>query len=305
MNNENEQLKSVVTSYRLKEDTKDKIKQQLDSLGLTQEQYFNKVVSLMEVENVKKNSFLSKDTTLIQQSLDTILKAFIDIAEDSNKFISNKDAELQTEKAKYKDMLLNKDNSITELKQELQNVYTDLDVLQNDNEEHKNELLSIKVECNKQLEQLESNLADKTTLINEYKTKNDDLLGIVSEYKQYKSEVEEYKKLLSDAQAKNISLNDDIKNKELSINELTKIIEKLKQDNIEDLESIKEKLNIEKDKEILNLRQVQQQEIEKLQDKHNKENEKHNAEYKALLDKIEKERAAAHTKASLIDKPKK
>ena len=41
--------KNVVTSYRLAQDTKDKLQQQLKDLGLTQEQYFNKVVGLMEL----------------------------------------------------------------------------------------------------------------------------------------------------------------------------------------------------------------------------------------------------------------
>ena len=53
--------KSVVTSYRLTQDTKDKVQQQLKDLGVTQEQYFNRVVSLMELENVKQNGFIAQD----------------------------------------------------------------------------------------------------------------------------------------------------------------------------------------------------------------------------------------------------
>ena len=62
--------KSIVTSYRLSQETKEKLQQQLKDLGLTQEQYFNKVVSTMELENVKQNSFLSMDTTVIQSNLE-------------------------------------------------------------------------------------------------------------------------------------------------------------------------------------------------------------------------------------------
>jgi hypothetical protein len=49
VSNDNETLKSVVTTYRLSQDAKGKLQQQLKDLGLTQEQYFNKVVSLMEL----------------------------------------------------------------------------------------------------------------------------------------------------------------------------------------------------------------------------------------------------------------
>ena len=114
MNIEHEASKNVVTSYRLSEDTKGKLQQQLKDLGLTQEQYFNKVVSLMEVENVKQNSFLSKDTTIIQSNLDAILNSFINISDNSNNLINNKDLEIEEQKEKYKNMLLNKENSITE-----------------------------------------------------------------------------------------------------------------------------------------------------------------------------------------------
>ena len=292
MNNEHEISKNVVTSYRLSEDTKGKLQQQLKDLGLTQEQYFNKVVSLMELENVKQNSFLSKDTTIIQSNLDAILNSFINISDNSNNLINNKDLELEEEKVKYKNMLLSKENSITEAKQEFQQAYENLNLLKIENEDHKSELLNIRVEYNKQLEQLESNLTDKASLINEYKIKNDDLLGIVSEYKQYKPQVEEFKKLLSDAQTKNILTNDIIKNKDLSIDELTKSIEKSNQDNQKEMMSQKKenelniRLAVAEVKEELNNRLNQDQQ------KHNAEIEEYQTKYKALLGELQKPKVA-------------
>lgn len=115
--------KSIVTSYRLSQDTKDKLQQQLKDLGMTQEQYFNKAVSAMELENVKQNSFLIKDTTVIQSNLDAILNAFISIADSSNNLISNKDAEIEVAKIKYKDMLLDKEICITDQKRITRGLY--------------------------------------------------------------------------------------------------------------------------------------------------------------------------------------
>jgi len=88
------------------------------------EQYFDKVVSTMEVENVKKNSFLSKDTTVIESNLQAILNAFISIRYSSNNLIGNKDTELLKSNKKYKDILADKENLITQQKQELQDVYS-------------------------------------------------------------------------------------------------------------------------------------------------------------------------------------
>lgn len=288
--------KSIVTSYRLAQDTKDKVQQQLKDLGLTQEQYFNKVVSLMELENVKQNSFLSKDTTVIQSNLDAILSAFISIADSSNNLISNKDAELEALKNKYKDMLSDKESSITLQKQELQQVYSNLNVLQNEYEAHKNELFSIRIENNKQIEQLEGNLRDKNLIVEEYKGKNDMLLSDLAEYKQYKTEVEQYKKLLSDSQAKTIDKDNIIKDNEYNINQLKKSLDKVNLDNQKEIETLKKenqlniKLAVAEAKEELNNKLS----LEQL--KYNKEIEEYQNKYKSLLEELEKVRNTSKTK---------
>jgi hypothetical protein len=288
--------KSIVTSYRLSQDTKDKLQQQLKDLGMTQEQYFNKAVSAMELENVKQNSFLIKDTTVIQSNLDAILNAFISIADGSNNLISNKDAEIELAKIKYKDMLLDKEVCITEQKQELQEVYSNLNVLQNLNDNNASELLSLGIEYNKKLSQMESNLADKTSLITEYKQKNDDLMSIVSEYKQYKDEVAQYKKLLAEAQARDIDNVNIIKDKDYNINALNKNIGDLKLESQKELDQLKKeselniKLTIADVKEELNNRLNQEQA------KHNKDIEEYQSKYKMLLEELEKERSIPKVK---------
>lgn len=298
--------KSIVTSYRLSQDTKDKVQKQLKDLDMTQEQYFNKVVSMMELENVKQNNIFAVNTTELQDLTQRIYNLFIGLCEQGNSFLSNKDTEFEELKAKYKEMLFNKDNSITKQCDELQHVYDNLSILQNENDNNKNELMNIRIDYDKQLEQMEGNLADKTSLIQEYKTKNDDLLSIVSEYKQYKIQVEEYKKLLSDAQAKNIEKDNVIKNKDFAIDNLNKDLKskdndinnlKLKYDegtkqfndiHIQELEQLKKgnelniKLAVAEAKEELNNKLNQEQM------KHNKEIEGYQNKYKSLLEELEK-----------------
>ena len=55
----------------------------------------------MELENVKQNSFLSKDTTIIQSNLDAILNSFVNISDNSNNLINNKNLEIEDQKEKY------------------------------------------------------------------------------------------------------------------------------------------------------------------------------------------------------------
>lgn len=288
--------KSIVTSYRLSQDTKDKLQQQLKDLGMTQEQYFNKAVSFMELENVKQNSFLSKDTTILQSNLDAILNAFLNIADSSNNLIGNKDVELEALKSKYKDMLLDKESIITVQKQELQDVYSNLIVIQDESKEGKNKISSITIEHNRQMEQMEDSLKDKNLIVEEYKGKNDMLLSDLAEYKQYKVEMEEYKKLLADAQARNIDLSNSIKDKDYNINQLNAKLEKLPQEHQKEVEQLKKE-------GVLNIKLAVAEVREELNNKLNQEQLKHNAEveqyqtkYKALLEEIEKDRVVPKAK---------
>ena len=280
--------KSIVTSYRLSQDTKDKLQQQLKDLGMTQEQYFNKVVSTMEIENVKQNSFLSMDTTVIQSNLDAILNAFISIADGSNNLINNKDTELEELKIRFKDMLADKEGFIKSQKQELEEWYINFNELQKENEEHNKELFSIKNEHNKEMEHLEGNLKNKNLIVEEYKNKNDMLLTDLAEHKKYKDELEEYKKLLADAQGRDIGKDNLIKDNEYSIEQLNKNIEKITQDNQKELQILKKenqlnvKLAVAEANEKLNNR------LDQEQLKHNADIQEYHNKYKLLLEELEK-----------------
>ena len=89
-------------------------------------------------------------------------------------------------------------------------------------------------------------MKDKHLIVEEYKNKNDMLLSDLAEYKQYKDELEEYKKLLAVAQARNIDKDNIIKDNDYNINQLNKSLEKLNQDNQKELETLKKEnqLNI-------------------------------------------------------------
>lgn len=280
--------KSIVTSYRLSQETKEKLQQQLKDLGLTQEQYFNKVVSTMELENVKQNSFLSMDTTVIQSNLDAILNAFISIADGSNNLINNKDTELEELKISFKDMLADKEGFIKSQKQELEEWYISFNELQKENEEHNKELFSIKNEHSKELEHLEGNLKDKNLLVEEYKNKNDMLLTDLAEHKKYKDELEEYKKLLADAQGRDIDKDNLIKDNDYNINQLNKNIEKITQDNQKELEILKKENQLNTKLAVAEVNEKLNEKLGQEQLKHNADIQEYHIKYKLLLEELEK-----------------
>jgi hypothetical protein len=84
-------------------------------------------------------------TSIIQSNLDSILNAFISIADSSNNLIGNKDVDLQDLKAKYKDMFSDKESFILNQKQELQESYSNLVLAQNENKEYESKLSNIKL----------------------------------------------------------------------------------------------------------------------------------------------------------------
>jgi len=279
MSNENEQSKSVVTSYRLKEDTKEKLKQQLDQLGLTQEQYFSKITTMMELEIVKKTNIFAVNTDELEELTKRIYNIFINVCEQGNTFLSSKDTELEQLKNKYKDMLLNKDNKITEQKQELQDVYTKINVLQKTNDSNKLELANIRIKHEKQLEQLESNLKDKTLIVEEYKEKNDMLLSDLSEYKEYKEQYKVIEKELSRLKVSNDALISDKNNLD---NTIIKLQDKINNDTERILfykveienrnQSIKEyktDIRVLEDKKDKQIEELKQDNKETLQDQEN------------------------------------
>jgi len=303
--NENESNKSTVTSYRVKEDTKADIKRQLDSLGLTQEEYFKKVVSLMELENVKKNNIFAVNTDELQEITQRIYNIFINTCEQGNSFLNAKGSELEELKNKYKEMLLIKDNRITEQKQELQDVYLKLDVLQKTNDSNKLEIANIRLKNDKQMEQLENNLKDKTLIVEEYKQKNDMLLSNLSEYKEYKEQYKVMEKELSQLKINNEVLGSEKNNLE---NTIVKLQDKINNDTERILfykseienknQSMKEyKIDIKvleekKDKEIVSIKienkEVLERELKALEDRYNVESNKKDLQIEKLNSEMDK-----------------
>src|SRR5665647_3165967 len=162
--------------------------------------------------------------------------------------------------------------------------------------------------------QLQESSQDKLTIIKEYQSKNDTLTGILEEYKQYKVEVEQYKKSLSEIQSKNIELKDSIKDKDFTVNNLSKDIVNLKEDHeksingltksqeqlkdkhIEDIQQLNDKASITMDKALLKLQKEQQEQLKQNQVNHNAEIQEYQSKYKSLLEELEKKKPTPRAK---------
>jgi len=296
--------KSTVLGIRLDTEERKRFDEFVGEEGKNNKDFLNTLLNLYELNKGKvKNINLVGDIDVLEGYTNKIHQAFINIIDklESQKgdIAENSQKNLQIYKDKVSD-LQNEIDSVTLLNSMNEEK---LIILSNDN-------TSLKEQHN----QLQESSQDKLTIIKEYQGKNDTLTGILEEYKQYKVEVEQYKKLLADAQSKNIELKDSIKDKnftvnnlnkdivnlkedhEKSINGLTKSQEQLKDKHIEDIQQLKEKASITMDKALLKLQKEQQEQLSQNQLKYNEEIQEYQSKYKSLLEELEKKKQTPRAK---------
>lgn len=197
----------------------------------------------------------------------------------------------------FSEQIKEKDLSIDGLKTKLEELKENYDMLQS----------TFNDTC-KDKENIENRNAELQELNSSYKlniSKLNEKLVSLQEFKSINSkitnELNATKELLTKQQADNISLTDTINHKDYSIEHLNEIIEDNKKEHMNTLDrlsknhesniqSLKDKLDLERDKAILELKQLHQQELEKLQNKYNADISKYNLEYKKILEELEKSR---------------
>ncbi|MBX4272124.1 hypothetical protein [Clostridium estertheticum] len=296
--------KSTVLGIRLDTEERKRFDEFVGEEGKNNKDFLNTLLNLYELNKGKvKNINLVGDIDVLEGYTNKIHQAFINVIDklESQKgdISENGQKNLQIYKDKVSD-LQNEIDSVTQLNSMNEEK---LIILSNDN-------TSLKQQHN----QLQESTQDKLTIIKEYQGKNDTLTGILEEYKQYKVEVEQYKKLLADSQSKNIELKDSIKDKDFTVNNLSKDIVNLKEDHeksingltksqeqlkdkhIEDIQQLKEKASITMDKALLKLQKEQQEHLSQNQLKYNEEIQEYQSKYKSLLEELEKKKPTPRVK---------
>lgn len=247
------------------------------------------------------------------KELNTITNRIYDIYSNLIKRNDTNNNSLQVD---FGEQLSQKDNIIITIKDKLQTLEQEKLTL----ETTINSVCDIKINLennNKQLQKLNdslelnnSKLLEDTKGIHDLKQVNNKLL----------QQLEEYKKLLSDSQSKNVELNNNIKDNNNVIDSLKKTIEKTTNDNtkaIQDLcskqavevETLKDKAIYIKDKALLEVDKAHQAELQKINIKRDIEIEQyqnkitqHQTKYNLLIDKIEELRTTKVTTKNTVNK---
>jgi len=296
--------KSTVLGIRLDMEERKRFDEFVGEEGKNNKDFLNTLLNLYELNKGKiKNINLVGDIDVLEGYTNKIHQAFIGIID---KLESQKD-----------DISENSQKNLQIYKEKISNLQNEIDsitLLNSMNEEKLIILSNDNTSLKEQHNQLQESALDKLTIIKEYQGKNDTLTGILEEYKQYKVEVEQYKKSLADTQSKNIELKDSIKDKdftvnnlrkdivnlkedhEKAINELTKSQEQLKAKHIEDIQQLNDKASITMDKALLKLQKEQQEQLSQNQLRHNAEIQEYQSKYKSLLEELEKKKPTPRVK---------
>lgn len=283
-------------SVRMEQEDKEKLLQMIQESGRSNKDFMSTLLSAYELNRAKiEIPDIAKDIEGLQALTQRINDYYVNIGKRIEDIQKSKDVEFTKEVEVYK-------SRIETLKAENEKVNNDFIGLQ----QSYNGISTDYEDIKKQLQQLQESLNDKSLLVEEYKQKNDTMTGLLNEYKQYKTEAEEYKKLLADSQGKNVELTNSIKEKDFIIEKLNDEVAAAKQDketsiselntkHSEAIGSVKEKVELQKDKTVLELKTQHQHENQELQHKHNEEIQEYQNKYKELLQELEQIKKNAHS----------
>lgn len=246
-------------------------------LGLTGEGFLQELIAAFKTEKMKERTpEVAEDLRELQiltRRMDNIYLNLAQRIENINKMKEEEKIEL----------ISKKESIIYELQSKIEGVKADYDGLI----DAYNNVVNLNNDLNKRVNELTNMYNDNKALVEEYKSKNDMLTGMLKKYEKYPEQVEEYKNLLTDAQSRNIELKNDLSAKEEENKRLSKQIQQNEKDfadridglvarQKEKIEDLKQQEEFKKDKALLEQDKIHQTEINKI-------NEANNEKIKELL----------------------
>lgn len=240
---------------KVNEELHDKVKLMIENSGDSAKEWFEKAVSLAEMNSIKQGatdysqdlSELEVHTARIYELVSNMVQRSIYIKDHAVKEISD---QLQQKEAIIGEYQGKTKAAIEELKQARESVKA---------------LEQEKEELSKQLEQTLSTNENNQLLINQYKEKTDTLSGLVNEYKAFDDENKQLKERFAqerermESQVKEMSTQNEDQQGE--IKELKQQLQSLKDHHAIEVERLTEKKDYEKDKALLDLEREYQQKL--------------------------------------------
>lgn len=282
-------MASEVFSVKVDEELKGRIKTLIDESGMQGKDFMEQIIKVYELNSAKDiMPSAMGDVEELQAVTKRIYDIFIGLIERSSTLIKNKEGTL-------KDEIEKKNRSITLVQEKLDIVTRELESFRKENEDLNGRYHDIKEEvsqCDSRMREQERNhrnlLESKEELIREYKDKNDALNGVISEYQEYKDKNKELAASNDKLKAEIDLLKKQLGEKERKEEKLTDEIENIRSQN----QVAILKMQMDKEKAILELREKHQSKYEELNNDCNTKVDEYSKKVKVLLDAIESIREA-------------
>jgi hypothetical protein len=218
----------VTFGVKVPEELKEQLQKLMGDSGLAGKDFMQQIINSYTLEKTKENiPAVAEDLKELQGLTQRINNIYLSLGYRIENITKAQLEQQQNE-------LYKKDSLISDLQNKNNKSLNDYDVLT----EAYNNIVNQNNEYLQRVNELTDSNINIKALIEEYKGKNDYLLGQMKQFEKYPEQLEEYKKLLSDAQLRNIDKENVIKDKDFNIKELNVEIETLKKDNIKALEQL-------------------------------------------------------------------
>jgi DNA repair exonuclease SbcCD ATPase subunit len=260
-NTENKPLPTT-WSVKLDEDTKQEIKGILEQDGQQAKELFKDMLGLYKLNKLKDVSFLSADADELKTLTTRIINIYANAGERFDTLIKDRAREHQAEKEHVKSIVDELKELTAEQEQELKALNETLKEVQADR-------VNLETDLNTKVYQANQVNQKNEALISEYKEKIDTLTGLVNEFKGFKEEVTALKQEREQQKEANNELKDKLKEAEQEQEQTNKEILAQQQKHKEALESLKNKMVLECEKEALRVQKAQQDELQRVRDEYN------------------------------------
>ena len=264
-----------------------------DSEFETKKEFLVHLKQLHQIEATKKGvPVMSQDIDELQAVTRRIVDIYTGLGERINTLMKDKDTTYQESFKKKEDLISTLQDKIYELETSNETKGNEVEFLLSKSDSLNSEMVNLKTQSISEVNWLTNIIESNKALIDEYKSKNDTLTGLINEYKQYKEDIVIMNKDLIDSKSTIANLENTIIKKDLDIKDvstqLTYIVEnhtvdinRMKEKFDEETTRQKEKSEFEISKLLLDQEKTFRNEIQNL-------HEEYNAKVKSLLDEMEK-----------------
>lgn len=256
----------------------------IDGSALTAKEWFERALTLVEVNDLKEGSPDFKvDINELEVHTTRIFELVVNMVQRAN-YLKESETKGLLERIEQKEITLFEYQA--RIKEYEANIQSLEDQIQQ-TEENKQELMG-------NLEEMRLTNVNNQELIKEYKEKIDSLSALIVKYKgfadenellraQYTKDMERLNSQIDELSASNQGYKSEVESY-MQKNEI------LKRNHADELERIEEKKEYEKDRVLLDQEKIYQSQLAMLQDKHNKEIATLHQEYNERLKKLYEER---------------